>query len=89
MKHSNGKSTNSGMTQDELWLSKYQEVVKFIETNKRNPSKYDDTERGQYCNWIKHNKKLYNAGELKEERKALFLELLNLIEQNKRKNQYQ
>lgn len=88
MKHSNGKSTNSGMTQDELWLSKYQEVVKFIETNKRNPSKYDDTERGLYCNWIHHNKKLFNAGELKEERVGAFKALLAIIERNKHLNQY-
>lgn len=34
-----------GMTQDKLWMSKYQEVVNFVETNKRNPSRYDDEER--------------------------------------------
>lgn len=28
------------MPLDELWLNKYQEVVTFIETNKRNPSKH-------------------------------------------------
>lgn len=32
------------MTQDEHWLKKYQEVVDFIETNKRNPSKYNQEE---------------------------------------------
>lgn len=32
------------MTQDELWLQKYQEVVTFIETNKRNPSRHRDEE---------------------------------------------
>ena len=36
------------MTQDELWLQKYQEVVTLIETNKRNPSKHSDEERGRY-----------------------------------------
>ena len=36
------------MTQDEAWMMKYQEVVAFIESNKRNPSKYDDEERGRY-----------------------------------------
>jgi len=30
-----------------------------------------------------------NKGEMKEEREALFLELLDLIEQKKRKNQYE
>ena len=28
------------MTQDELWNTKYQEIITFIETNKRNPSKH-------------------------------------------------
>jgi hypothetical protein len=77
------------MTQDERWLVKYNEVKSFIEMNHRNPSKYDDTERGLYCNWIRHNKKLYNSGELKEERMEIFKELIMLSEQHKRKNQYQ
>ena len=76
------------MTQDELWQSKYEDVVKFIETNKRNPSKYDDKERGLYCNWIRHNRKMLKAGKLKEERVELFENLLALSEQYKRKNQY-
>jgi len=53
------------MTQDEIWSNKYKEVVAFIEKNKRNPSKYDPAERGLYVNWLRHNRKLYNAGELK------------------------
>lgn len=77
------------MTQDEKWVQKYNEVVKFIETNKRNPSRYDDTERGLYCNWLKHNKKLYNIGELKPERMEKFGKLLKWTEQYRRKNQYQ
>lgn len=36
------------MTQDEKWVTKYNEVVTFIERNKRNPSKYDAEERGGY-----------------------------------------
>ncbi len=76
------------MTQDEKWVQKYNEVVKFIETNKRNPSRYDDTERGLYCNWLKHNKKLYNIGELKAERVEKFRKLLELTELYKRKNQW-
>lgn len=77
------------MTQDEIWLSKYQEVLPFIETHHRNPSRYDPEERGKYCNWIKHNKKLLNAGEMKEDRVALFNQLLYLGEKFKRVNQYQ
>ena len=77
------------MTQDERWIVRYNEVVAFIETNKRNPSRYDDTERGLYCNWLKHNKKLYNNGELKPERVEKFRKLLELTEQYRRKNQYE
>ena len=77
------------MTQDERWLSKYNEVKTFIETNKRNPSKFIPEERGQYLNWIKHNRKLFAAGELKLDRMEKFKELLALMEENKRKNQYQ
>ena len=77
------------MTQEESWQAKYDEVKSFIEKNRRNPSKYDDVERGLYCNWLRHNRKLYNAGEMKEERKARFEELLNLSEQYRRKNQYE
>ena len=40
---------------------KYNDVVAFIENNKRNPSKHDDEERGLYLNWIKHNKRLYGS----------------------------
>ena len=77
------------MTQDEKWLLKYNEVVAFIENNKRNPSKHDDAERRLYLNWIKHNRKLYAAGELKSDRVEKFKVLLALMEENKRKNQYQ
>lgn len=76
------------MTQDERRLAKYNEVKDFIETNKRNPSTHEPEERGQYLNWIKHNRKLYAAGELKEERMKMFKELLELGEKYKHKNQY-
>lgn len=75
------------MTQDERWLAKYNEVKTFIETNHRNPSKYDATERGLYCNWLKHNRQLMNAGELKPERFEMFEKLLALCEEYKRVNQ--
>lgn len=77
------------MKQDELWTIKYDEVVAFIEKNKRNPSKHSDEERGRYLNWLKHNRKLYAAGEMKEERGEKFQVLLELIEHYKRKNQYE
>ena len=77
------------MTQDELWNTKYQETITFIETNKRNPSKHNPEERYKYCNWIKHNKKLLNAGEMKQERVEMFEKLIEMAEKCKHKNQYQ
>lgn len=76
------------MTQDEKWMAKYNEVKTFIEANKRNPSKYDDTERGLYCNWIRHNRKLLKSGQLKEDRVKKFNELLIMMEEYKRVNQW-
>lgn len=81
-------SPSLDMTQDERWVVKYNEVIKFIDSNKRNPSKHDDEERGKYLNWMKHNKKLYAAGEMKEDRVEKFRELLALCEKYKRVNQY-
>ena len=75
------------MTQDEKWLAKYNEVKTFIEENHRNPSKHR-IEEHLMLNFVKHNRKLMNAGKMKEERVEKFKELLALIEENKRKNQY-
>lgn len=76
------------MTQDELWLQKYNEVMDFIETNHRNPSKHNPEERYKYCNWLKHNKKLFNSGEMKESRVEMFEKLLEMGEKYKRVNQW-
>lgn len=76
------------MTQDELWLSKYNEVLDFMEQNHRNPSKHR-LEEHQMLNFIKHNRKLMNKGELKEERMEKFEKLLEMVERFKRVNQYQ
>ena len=75
------------MTQDERWMARYNEVKTFIETNHRNPSKYYDEEK-LMVHFLKRGRKLMNARELKPERAELFKELLALVEENKRKNQY-
>ena len=77
------------MTQDEKWITKYNEVKTFILINKRNPSRYDPMERGLYCNWLHHNRKQLNAGTLKSERVEKFRKLLEMTEQYRRKNQYE
>lgn len=76
------------MTQDEAWLKKYNEVITFIETNKRNPSKNNPEERGLCLNWIKHNRKMMNNGQMKMERMEKFSQLLELIDKYKYVNQY-
>ena len=75
------------MTQEERWMPRYDEVVEFIETNKRNPSKHR-IEEHDMLNWVKANRKALNGGKLKEERVGKFRELLALMEIYKRKNQY-
>lgn len=75
------------MTQDEKWLTNWREVMNFMESNKRRPSKFIDEERG-LRNWWKHQQKLMNAGELKAERIEKFNELLKLGEQYRHVNQY-
>ena len=75
------------MTQDERWLARYNEVVTFIETNKRRPSKYNIEERNAW-NWLRHTQKQLGAGELKPERVEMFKKLLEMAEQYRRVNQY-
>ncbi len=76
------------MTQEERWNVRYQEVKSFIETNKRNPSKYR-IEEHDMMNWLKANRKVLNAGKMNPERVEKFKELLALMEQHRRKNQYE
>ena len=67
------------MAQDERWISKYNEVVSFIEANHRNPSRHR-LEEHDMLNWLKANRKKLNAGEMKEGRLAKFKILLALVE---------
>ena len=76
------------MTQDEKWLTRYKDVIDFIETNHRNPSKYR-VEEHDMLNWLKANRKALNAGKMKPERVEKFKGLLAMTEQHRRKNQYE
>ena len=75
------------MTQDERWLMKYNEVVEFIETNHRNPSRHR-IEEHDMLNWLKANRKAMNAGKMKADRVEKFRKLLEMTEQYRRKNQW-
>ena len=76
------------MTQDDRWKEHWQTAMRFVQVNRRNPSKFDGVER-EIRNWIKHQKKLYNSDTLKEDRHEKFKELLALMEENRHKNQYE
>ena len=76
------------MDQETRWMTRYEEVVGFVETNHRNPSKYAPEEK-LMVHFLKRGRKLMNAWEMKEERVERFRELLALCEQYKRVNQYE
>ena len=76
------------MTQEERWMVKYNEVIDFIETNHRNPSKHR-IEEHDMLNWVKANRKALNAGNMKQDRVEKFGKLLEMTEQYRRKNQYE
>ena len=75
------------MTQDERWQARDDEVVGFIQANHRNPSKYYQEDRQLYT-WMKHQRKVMNAGGLKPERVVLFEKLLALCDKYRRVKQY-
>lgn len=59
------------MTQEEKWQAKYDEVVDFIKVNHRNPSKHR-IEEHDMLNWVKANRKVLNAGKMKEVQPVFF-----------------
>ena len=70
------------MDQETRWLTKYKEVVDFVEANHRNHSRHR-IEEHDMLNWVKANRKRMNAGEMKPERVDLFEKLLALADENK------
>ena len=82
-----GDGGDEMMTQDEKWQSRYTEVKSFIEMKKRNPSRHR-IEEHDHLNWLKANRKVLNAGKMKEERVEKFRRLLELGEKYKHVNQY-
>ena len=69
-------------------MVRYQKVMAFIESNYRNPSKHR-IEEHDMLNWVKANRKALNAGKLKPERVEAFKRLLAMMEQYRRKNQWE
>lgn len=76
------------MTQDEAWQKHYDEIVKFVKTNKRCPSKHRPEDR-RMVNWMKYNRKLINKDAFPAERLKRFNRLLTLCEKYRHINQYE
>ena len=75
------------MKNDDLWMVRYEEVLNFMKSQRRNPSKHR-IEEHLMLNWLKYNRKMMNAGKLKAERVKLFLKLLAFGDTLKHVNQY-
>ena len=88
MSRHTGHKKDDGMTQEERWMVRYEEVMAFIESNHRNPSKHR-IEEHDMLNWVKTNRKVMNKGEMKEERVERFRELMEMMERYRRKNQWE
>ena len=69
-------------------MTRYNEVMGFLEENHRNPSKHR-IEEHDMLNWCKANRKAMNAGKMKPERVEKFRKLLEMTEQYRRKNQWE
>ena len=75
------------MTNEEAWNINYQKVYAFVERNHRAPSRHR-TEEHTLLNWLKYNRKCLNKDKMQPQRKKKFVELLKLIRQYHRVNQY-
>ena len=80
-------SKQNDMTNEEAWNINYQKVYAFVERNHRAPSRHR-TEEHTLLNWLKYNRKCLNKDKMQPQRKKKFVELLELIRQYHRVNQY-
>ena len=75
------------MTQEEKWRKNYTEIVRYMDTYHRNPSKHR-VEDHRMLNWMKQQRKLMNRGDLRPERVAAFKRLMTKSDKLKRVNQW-
>ena len=75
------------MTQEERWQQQYEQMMDFMETNHRRPSKHR-LEEHDMLNWFKATQKRIAKGELSDERLKKFNVLLEVADKYRRLNQY-
>ena len=71
----------------ERWQQQYEQMMSFMETNHRRPSKHR-LEEHDMLNWFKATRKRIAKGELSEERLKKFNDLLEVADKYRRLNQY-
>ena len=67
------------MTQDERWQRQYEEMMTFMETNHRRPSKHR-LEEHDMLNWFKNTKKQIAKGDYPQDRLEKFAILMKVAD---------
>ena len=75
------------MTQEERWRIQYEQMMNFMNTWHRRPSKHR-LEEHNMLNWLKHVKKQAAKGKLPAERARQFAHLMETADKYRRVNQY-
>ena len=75
------------MTQDEKWQIQYDQMMEFMTTNHRRPSKHR-VEEHNMLNWFKSTKKKIAKGGYRVDRIEKFNHLLEVADKYRRLNQY-
>ena len=76
------------MTQNERWQRQYEEMMTFMETNHRRPSKHR-LEEHDMLNWFKSTKKQIAKGDYLQDRLEKFAIFMKVADKYRRKNQYE
>ena len=76
------------MTQDEKWQLQYEQMMAFMETNHRRPSKHR-LEEHDMLNWFKAQKKRIAKGDFPPKRLDRFNKLMEVANKYRRLNQYE
>lgn len=76
------------MTQEERWQRQYDQMIEFMETNHRRPSKHR-LEEHDMLNWFKCVKKQIAKGGYPQNRLEKFAVLMEVANKYRRKNQYE
>ena len=75
------------MTADERWDKNYAALMRYMQDNRRRPSKYDLAQH-RILNWFKFNKRCLARGKMPAHRIERFNYLLSVAANVQRLNQY-